>query len=162
MYILIDNETDIVLFLSDELLVLDEDGLHAPVRMFGVTPQTHTVVEGDGPDQAFVPGCMTFDGTWAIADQEAYDARVAMLFPPAPLPNLTMRKFRLGLLSAGLLDDVNAALAALPEPDRSVAKVEFEYAGEVVRTDPWVAALAGALGLMDAEIDALWTWAAGL
>ena len=93
-----------------------------------------------------------------VAELEALRAAAA----PAPLPSLTMRKFRLGLLSAGLLDDVNAAIDSLPEPDRSVARVEFEYAGEVVRTDPWIAALADPLGLTEAEIDALWAWAAGL
>jgi hypothetical protein len=78
------------------------------------------------------------------------------------LPDLTMRQFRLGLLHAGLLDGVEAAIDALPEPDRSAARIEFEYASIVVRTDPWVSALAAMMGLTDQEIDSLWAWASSL
>lgn len=104
------------------------------------------------------PGAITLD---AVARQ-AVRAWSVVDLPPPPLPDLTRRQFRLGLLNAGLLDAVDAAIEALPEPDRSVAKIEYGDGARFVRTDPWIAALADPLGLAEAEIDALWRWAAGL
>lgn len=80
---------------------------------------------------------------------------------PEPLPNLTMRQFRLGLLSAGLLDDVESAVAAMPGDEGKAARIEFEYAVEVIRTAPLVSALAAVLGITDEQVDALWLSAVG-
>lgn len=88
--------------------------------------------------------------------------RIVTALPRPVLPNLTMRQFRLGLFSAGLLGPVETAIAALDEPERTAAQIEFEYAREVIRTDPWIGALSAPLGLTEEQIDALWTWAAGL
>lgn len=86
--------------------------------------------------------------------------------PPDPtpeiLPDLTMRQFRLGLLGAGLLDDVTAAIEGMQEPAKSAAMIEFEYASVVVRTDPLVSTLAAGLNLTDEQIDALWRSAGAL
>ena len=76
--------------------------------------------------------------------------------PPAPEPTpvpqvLTMRQARLVLHQVGLLDDVEAAVKAA---DRSV-QIEWEYAQEVHRNWPTLVALAGALKLDDAALDAL-------
>ena len=70
--------------------------------------------------------------------------------------DLTMRQFRLGLLGAGLLQDVDAAIAAMPEPAKSAASIEFEYATVVVRDNALVDGLTASLGLTEEQIDALW------
>lgn len=115
------------------------------------------------PEGFTVPGAVLAPSETAAIGQ-LWDGEAFSDPPPTPpvLPDLTMRQFRLGLLNAGLLDDVEAAIDDLPEPDRSVARIEFEYASLVVRTDPWVAALAVPLGLSEGEIDDLWTSAAAL
>lgn len=84
--------------------------------------------------------------------------------PPDPVPaSVTMRQARLALLGAGLLDDVDAALAAIPDAmQRRAAQIEWEFAATVDRQSPWVANLAGALGLADEQLDALFVAAAGL
>ena len=76
--------------------------------------------------------------------------------------SVTMRQARLALLAAGLLAGVDAALAALPEPDKSAAVIEWEYALEVRRDSPLMAAVSAALGLTDEQVDALFVTAGSL
>ena len=77
--------------------------------------------------------------------------------PPVEVPaSVTMRQARLALLHAGLLDDVEAALAAIPDDTaRRAAQIEWEYAQDVERDSPWVQQLATALGLDAAMLDEL-------
>lgn len=76
---------------------------------------------------------------------------------------VTMRQARLALLQAGLLSQVEAAIAAIEDPvQRQAVQIEWEYATEVDVTHPWVQALTTALGLSEAQLDALFTLAATL
>jgi len=68
---------------------------------------------------------------------------------------LSMRQTRLALLDAGLLSKVEDAIANLPEPDKSKAQIEWEYATSVKRHDPWLVSLATELGLSEEQIDEL-------
>jgi len=80
-----------------------------------------------------------------------------------PVPKaVTMRQARLALLGAGMLDDVEAAIASLPSPHKEAAKIEWEYSQEVQRHNGFVAQLGPALGLDDAALDALFVAAKGL
>jgi len=95
----------------------------------------------------------TYDGTnWAAPAPK-----------PPPVPGVvSMRQARLALLQAGKLQDVDAAIAALPSPDKEQAQIEWEYAAEVKRDSALVAQLAPALGLDAAALDALFITAATL
>ena len=82
---------------------------------------------------------------------------------PSPVPPpVTMRQARLALLGAGLLDDVEAAIAALPSPQKEAARIEWEYATEVQRSSGLVPMMGAALGLDDAALDGLLIEAAAL
>lgn len=82
---------------------------------------------------------------------------------PAVVERVSMRQARLALLGAGLLDDVEAALAAIPdEGHRRAAQIEWEYATEVSRSSPWVLQLSASLGLDGAQLDALFAHASQL
>ena len=74
-----------------------------------------------------------------------------------PVPeSVTPRQARLALLGAGLLANVEAGLAAIPDPaQRQAAQIEWEYATTVVRDSSWVQSLGSVLGLTAADIDAL-------
>ena len=93
---------------------------------------------------------------------------VAEYVAPSPVPptvpaSVTMRQARLALLGAGLLDDVDAAIAAIPDPaNRKAAEIEWEYATVIERNSPLVQSLAAGLGLTAADIDDLLTLAATL
>lgn len=85
--------------------------------------------------------------------------------PPVRLPcphSVTMRQARLALLGVGLLDDVETAIAAMSEPAKSAALIEWNVSNELLRGNPLVAALGPALGLSDAQVDALFIAAAAL
>lgn len=111
----------------------------------------------DGADLPFI-----VVGIGVIADVDPSD------FPAQPLPRpqvpseVTMRQARLALLGAGLLPSIYAAIAALPEPDKSAALIEWEYAGVVGRGSGLIPAMGAALGMTDAQIDTLFTQAATL
>lgn len=62
---------------------------------------------------------------------------------------VSMRQARLALLSAGLLDQVDGAIA---DP---AARIEWEYAQIVKRDSPLIAGLTGGLGLTEAQVDDL-------
>lgn len=94
--------------------------------------------------------------------------------PPQPTPEeiheqwlasavVTMRQARLALLGAGHLAGVDAAIAAITDDmQRQAAQIEWEYAQTVDRNAPFTQTLALALGLSDADLDALFTAAAAL
>jgi hypothetical protein len=82
--------------------------------------------------------------------------------PPVPT-NVTMRQARLALLSSNLLDDVDTAIAAIPDAtQRRAAEIEWEYAQTVDRNSAFTQQLAGGLGLSDEALDNLFTNAATL
>ena len=77
--------------------------------------------------------------------------------------SVTMRQARLALLAAGLLDDVEAAIAAIPDPvQRKAAQITWEFSGEVQRKNGLVSQLAPSLGMTEAQIDALFIAARAL
>ena len=76
--------------------------------------------------------------------------------------SVTMRQARLALLGAGLLTGVDAAIAAMPEPDRTAAQITWEFAATVDRQFGMVPALAASLGMTDAQIDDLFIAASKL
>jgi hypothetical protein len=83
---------------------------------------------------------------------------------PEPLPpaSVTMRQARLALLAYGILGSVDAAIDAMPEPDKSEARIEWDYSNEVQRHNGFVAQLGPVLGLTEAQLDNLFALAATL
>lgn len=69
--------------------------------------------------------------------------------------SITMRQCRLALLAEGKLAEVETAIAALSEPTKTAAALEWEYGSVVERTSPFVATLGLAIGYSDAQLDAL-------
>lgn len=84
------------------------------------------------------------------------------LKPQVP-EQVTMRQARLALLAAGLLDDVEEAIAAIPDPvQRKAAQIEWEYANMIERQSEFVQQLAVGLGLSTEQLDDLFMQAAAL
>lgn len=92
------------------------------------------------------------------ASDEALRSVVAAAVPAS----VTMRQARLALRAAGKLALVDAAIASLPEPQKTDAQITWEFSGEVQRANGLVSQLAPALGMTEAQIDALFIAAAGL
>ncbi|MEY4075067.1 MAG: hypothetical protein RJA29_2424 [Pseudomonadota bacterium] len=95
------------------------------------------------------------DGVWEVETAQ----------PPAqPVPqSVTMRQARLALLGAGLLDDIEEAIASIPDPvQRRAAQIEWEYANTVERQSAFVQQMAVGLGLSAKQMDDLFVQAAAL
>lgn len=75
---------------------------------------------------------------------------------------VTMRQARLALLQAGLLAQVNTAVAAMPGAAGDTARIEWEFSSTVERNRPLVQSLIGALGLTESQLDDLFRLAATL
>lgn len=88
----------------------------------------------------------------------------ALSVPPAPEPVVTvprsvsMRQARLALLSAGLLDTVEGLIAHQPR----AVQIEWDYATDIWRSRDLVVTLGAALGLSNAQLDALFIAAAAI
>lgn len=90
---------------------------------------------------------------WTVTNwtQDQIDAYNKSLVPHS----VTMRQARLALLGAGLLANVNAAVAAMSGVPGQQAQIAWEFARDVFRTDPLIAAMSAALSLTEAQIDTL-------
>lgn len=124
----------------------------ARVDPFGIFNAGYAAQFVQAPDE--VTHGWTFDGSnWTAPPAPP---------PPGPPTTVTMRQARLALLGVGKLDDVAAAIASLPSPQKEAASIEWEYSTEVKRESALVTQLAPALGLDAAALDALFTTAATL
>lgn len=87
----------------------------------------------------------------------------ANFIPVAPAPiivpqSITMRQCRLQMLADGILDDVSAAVNTLG----TTAKIEWEYASEIQRTNQLVPAMQMVLSWDSARVDQFFTEASEL
>lgn len=93
-----------------------------------------------------------------LADQEKEMARLEAL-AGAAVENPTvvsMAQARIALRRAGLLEQVEAVMAAIPDKDaREDALTAWEYSTVISRNGALVSQLAPLLGLKDEEIDSL-------
>lgn len=103
------------------------------------------------------PGCVEITED-ELAEILASRAEISQAVPEV----VTMRQARLALLQFGMLAQVNTAVANMPGAQGDAARIEWEYAQEVRRDSPLVAALSVALGLTDETLDNLYKVAAGL
>ena len=76
--------------------------------------------------------------------------------------SVTQRQARLILHRQGMLHGVGAVIDAMPEPQRTEAQLEWEFASEILRVSPLVSALGAALNLDDVALDELFKQAAKL
>lgn len=125
-------------------------GDNIPDDAVEITADEHTVLmQGQSDGKRIVP-----DAT----------GRPILIDPPPPEPFVpyAVSRFqaRAALHLAGLLDQVEALMAA-PEADM-LARLAWQDAQEFRRHSPTVAAMGTALGLDDAQLDALFTTAAGI
>lgn len=77
--------------------------------------------------------------------------------PPPPIPDrVTSRQFKLQLLAAGLLDDVEAWIAT---QDRAI-QIAYETSGTFLRSEPMMQAGFAGLGFSPQQVDAFYLAAA--
>ena len=83
--------------------------------------------------------------------------------PKDTSPNaVTMRQARLALLSVGLLSAVDAAIASIPGAQGDAARIEWQFASVLDRSNPLLIRLIATLGLTDAQVTSLFNVAVAL
>lgn len=120
-------------------------------------PDTQVVEPGD-----FVAVDGGFERQWVVRDlteQELAD-RLQARREAMVVPRLSAR---LALIGAGLWDTIQPAIDAIADDtERAVAQAYFDDARNWERLDPWVASIGAAMGLSEAELDALFEAAANV
>lgn len=83
---------------------------------------------------------------------------------PESVPQIVSpRQIRLALVTSGIsIDTVESFIDSLPDPDKSITRVTWEYSKEFHRTNPILNSLAPALGLSSSQVDDLFKLAATL
>ena len=131
------------------------------------TANSITVSVGVGEFWAHNAGPMevTFLDSDAASMQELAGNNVTpepFIEPPPEFPEITRRQIRLWLLSKGIsVADVDAEIEKLPEPQRSVAKIEWDGA-TFQRNNQFVNMIGPALGFASQQMDTGWREAAVL
>lgn len=107
-------------------------------------------------DGVTVTGVFANQQEFATTPLAITDPAITAFRSPNPVPQtVTPRQARLALNAAGLLDAVNAAVNAAG----GETLITWEYATEVLRTDPLITTLGVALNLSSTQIDGLFTTA---
>ena len=68
---------------------------------------------------------------------------------------VTMRQARLMLHRMGLLSQVQSVINSLPEPQKTEAQIEWDFAQDVKRDFPLVAVMKQGLNLTEEQLDDL-------
>lgn len=94
----------------------------------------------------------------ATPEEEAEYAALVFVVPTVPaFPNLEPYQFHAMIGLTGYGPDIEAAIAADPDPMfAAAATAKYLYSTYYKRDDPFVVALASAIGLTDAELDTIW------
>lgn len=83
--------------------------------------------------------------------------------PPPPVTQVTMAQARKALILSGFnLADVEPVFLSLPQPAQALARVDWEFAANVHRDNPLVAAVQVSKGWTDNQVDVLFSLAATL
>lgn len=146
-----------VAMIADEFDgVLEHYECYAPTDQPEHDAATHKVVQTEPVD---IDGVLTQQWEIVPLTQADIDAARKALVPLT----VTRRQARQALLLAGLLDDVQPAIAAIPDPvQRGLAQIEWDDSQEFTRDRPLLVQLAQGLGLNDAALDNLFIQAAQL
>jgi len=104
--------------------------------------------------------------TWRLLDAEGKYAGLRQSLPndPPSVPDsLTAVQIRLWLVAHGIsLEQVDAAIAALPDETREATRIEWEYSVTVRRVSSTLVAMAQSFGMDEGAIDAAFIEAASL
>lgn len=79
------------------------------------------------------------------------------------LKPVSARQIRTALIISGIsISNIETALNGLPEPNRSIAQVAWEFSNDFYRDNPLILELAPIIGLTEQQLNDLWALAATL
>lgn len=86
---------------------------------------------------------------------------IESVIPPKPrIADVTPRQIRQAMILKGIsLSQIDDIINSMPEPQKSLARAEWEYSNAFERDRPLVDQMGHLLGKTDEELDALWLFA---
>lgn len=120
--------------------------------------QIVTIVRPDLP-----PGWTPPEGHTAVPEDQLPPGTQWAPQPPPPVPaEVPLWSFRAALALASMKSAAETLIAALPEPQKTVATQQYEYGNFIERGHPLIEGLGAQLGLTSAQIDDLFRTADSL
>lgn len=149
------------LFFNKELTAnnyLDSEALSSEIANSGITATLVGVVPRD------------LDFIVLFEEDELTDEDSSLLMsviqnhqahPPVTI--VTPRQIRLALILSGIpLSVIDSAIDSLDEPQRSIARVSWEYSTEIDKNHPLIESMLPLVGLTPSQVDALFALAVTL
>lgn len=133
-----------------------------PGRLDLYGPEDFTAAAADTPDDHAARVLQLLGTDSATALQALIDGGELPPRPPRVPREIPNWRAKVILAGMGLLDPITTAIAALPEPDRTVAGLAWNGDAKLARRGKTVLGLAAALGLSDAQVDQLFIAAEAL
>mgnify|MGYP003392629182 FL=1 len=94
-----------------------------------------------------------FNASEMKAYESATDEEIEEYYDSIYPEKVTALQFKMQALIQGLNDDIDNAINNLPEPNKSIAKLKYEYATEFIRKDVLVITIGQIIGLSKKEIN---------
>lgn len=130
----------------------------SPLCILNPLGQIVTKVRPDVP-----PGWTPPEGHTAVPEDQLPPGTPWVPQPPPPVPaEVPLWAFRAALALAGLKASAEALIAALPEPEKTVASEQYMFGNFIERAHPMINGLGAQLGLTTEQIDALFRTADSL
>lgn len=126
MKAVIETATGKALYLFDdgETVTITGEGMIEPLRALDLRPDTHSVVTATNPAFFVGGGVMSWNGSWYILDQVAYDAAVAAAIVPPPSPVGEPPQIKACALRVNVTDDEVSGLSGCYNI-LAISKVDF-------------------------------------
>jgi hypothetical protein len=125
-------------------------------------PEDFSAAASDSPDDHAARVLQILGTIPAIILQALIDGAELPALPPRVPREIPNWRAKVILAQMGLLSTVEAAIAALPEPEHTVARLAWGGDAKLARSGKTVLSLAAALGLDDDQVDALFIAAEAL
>jgi hypothetical protein len=154
MKIIISKPGGLVLYAREDLTLTAQHATGGDWADPGTTTANATLIDGVTLPAKFTGGAYSYSsGVFSVANQALID----QAFPTVVPETVTMVKARGALILQGLKANVDAALSEenYPGMEGDLARNAWEKGTTVSRHDPLVLSLKPAIGLTDAQLDAL-------
>jgi hypothetical protein len=108
-------------------------------------------------------GLVDGNETWEVVNDDGVVVGLNQSIPAAVPESLTAVQIRLWLVAHGIsLEQVDAAIAALPDETREATRIEWEYSTTIHRASSTLVAMAASFGMDAAAINAAFVEASSL
>lgn len=124
----------------------------APAHKFGPDHPTRWVPVVDLPVPAHDPATQAVVPASAVLNGDVVERGWSVIQKPGP-EAVQLYSLRAVFALHGLTSKIDAAIAALPEPQKSIAFAHWNYGNTISRQHPLVLSLISLLGLSETEAD---------